>query len=52
VIGGLLFGTTSTLFFVPTFFSVIHSRLARKRDEKQDRENRKKGADRMEKATA
>jgi multidrug efflux pump subunit AcrB len=27
VIGGLLFATVSTLFFVPTFFSVIHGRL-------------------------
>jgi multidrug efflux pump subunit AcrB len=26
VIGGLLFATVSTLFFVPTFFSAIHSR--------------------------
>jgi multidrug efflux pump subunit AcrB len=26
VIGGLLFATVSTLFFVPTFFSVLHSR--------------------------
>jgi multidrug efflux pump subunit AcrB len=24
VIGGLLFATVSTLFFVPTFFSVLH----------------------------
>ena len=27
VIGGLLFATTATLFFVPTFFSVIHGWL-------------------------
>ncbi len=27
VIGGLLFATVSTLFFVPTFFSVLHGRL-------------------------
>jgi multidrug efflux pump subunit AcrB len=26
VIGGLLFATTATLFFVPVFFSVLHSR--------------------------
>jgi multidrug efflux pump subunit AcrB len=26
VIGGLLFATVSTLFFVPTFFSVLHGR--------------------------
>jgi len=24
VIGGLLFATVSTLFFVPTFFSLLH----------------------------
>jgi multidrug efflux pump subunit AcrB len=53
VIGGLLFGTVSTLFFVPTFFSVVHSRLARKRDEREDRETKDKAhADRMENATA
>jgi multidrug efflux pump subunit AcrB len=28
VIGGLLFATVSTLFFVPTFFSVLHERRA------------------------
>jgi multidrug efflux pump subunit AcrB len=26
VIGGLLFATVATLFFVPTFFSVMHAR--------------------------
>ena len=26
VIGGLLFATVSTLFFVPTFFSLLHER--------------------------
>jgi hypothetical protein len=31
VIGGLLFATVATLFFVPTFFSTIHSRLERRR---------------------
>ena len=30
VIGGLLFATVSTLFFVPLVFAAIHSRLARK----------------------
>jgi multidrug efflux pump subunit AcrB len=29
VIGGLLFATVSTLFFVPLFFSLLHGRLAR-----------------------
>src|SRR5471030_1827375 len=32
VIGGLLFATISTLFFVPIVFAGIHSRLARRRD--------------------
>jgi multidrug efflux pump subunit AcrB len=32
VIGGLLFATISTLFFVPLVFAGIHSRLARRRD--------------------
>jgi len=32
VIGGLLFATVSTLFFVPTFFSVLHG-SPRKRDQ-------------------
>ncbi|MGB8535315.1 MAG: efflux RND transporter permease subunit [Acidobacteriaceae bacterium] len=31
VIGGLLFATTATLFFVPTLFSVIHGWLGRRR---------------------
>ena len=31
VIGGLVFATVATLFFVPTFFSVLHSRLERRR---------------------
>jgi hypothetical protein len=30
VIGGLLFATVSTLFFVPVIFASIHSRLARR----------------------
>ena len=29
VIGGLLLATVSTLFFVPTFFSLLHGRRAR-----------------------
>jgi multidrug efflux pump subunit AcrB len=29
VIGGLLFATVATLFFVPTFFSVMHSRKSK-----------------------
>ncbi len=31
VIGGLVFATVATLFFVPTFFSVLHTRLQRRR---------------------
>jgi multidrug efflux pump subunit AcrB len=31
VIGGLIFATVATLFFVPTFFSVVHGALERRR---------------------
>jgi CzcA family heavy metal efflux pump len=31
VIGGLIFATLATLFFVPTVFSIIHGRLERRR---------------------
>jgi multidrug efflux pump subunit AcrB len=31
VIGGLIFATIATLFFVPTFFSVVHERIERRR---------------------
>ena len=37
VIGGLLFATVSTLFFVPTFFSVLHGRRERKRSRRRER---------------
>jgi multidrug efflux pump subunit AcrB len=37
VIGGLLFATVSTLFFVPTFFSALHGRSEKKRREKLNR---------------
>ena len=30
VIGGLLLATLATLFFVPTVFTLVHGRLARK----------------------
>jgi multidrug efflux pump subunit AcrB len=37
VIGGLLFATVSTLFFVPLVFAAIHTRLARRhRDDRDD----------------
>ena len=35
VIGGLLFATVSTLFFVPTVFSVLHGRRERRRSERE-----------------
>jgi Cu/Ag efflux pump CusA len=34
VIGGLLLATVATLFFVPAFFSVVHSWLERRRRSK------------------
>ena len=37
VIGGLMFATVSTLFFVPTFFSVLHGRLEKRRREREAR---------------
>ncbi|HEX3437285.1 MAG TPA: efflux RND transporter permease subunit, partial [Pseudacidobacterium sp.] len=37
VIGGLLLATVSTLFFVPTFFSVLHSRIEKKRRQRKNR---------------
>ena len=37
VIGGLLFATVSTLFFVPTVFSTMHGRLERRRHEREGR---------------
>ncbi|MGB9032240.1 MAG: efflux RND transporter permease subunit [Acidobacteriaceae bacterium] len=39
VIGGLLFATVSTLFFVPTIFSVMHGRLERRRRERDARQH-------------
>jgi multidrug efflux pump subunit AcrB len=38
VIGGLVFATASTLFFVPTLFSVLHGRLERRRREHASRQ--------------
>ena len=35
VIGGLIFATGATLFFVPTVFSVLHTRLERRRAGRQ-----------------
>ena len=39
VIGGLLFATVSTLFFVPTIFSVLHGRRERRRKEREARQH-------------
>jgi len=39
VIGGLMFATVSTLFFVPTFFSVLHGRLEKRRREREARKH-------------
>jgi hypothetical protein len=36
VIGGLLFATVSTLFFVPLVFAAIHTRLARRHRDDDD----------------
>ncbi len=56
VIGGLLFATISTLFFIPTFFSVIHTHLEAKRQErdkkKRDQEARAQRTHGTENATA
>ena len=38
VIGGLLFATVATLFFVPCVFSIIHGRLESKRYRALERE--------------
>jgi multidrug efflux pump subunit AcrB len=32
VIGGLLFATTATLFFVPVVFSIVHGRVRTRAD--------------------
>src|SRR5450830_1049075 len=36
VIGGLIFATVSTLFFVPVVFAGVHQRLARRKEARQD----------------
>jgi multidrug efflux pump subunit AcrB len=40
VIGGLVFATAATLFFVPTFFSVVHGALERRRRARAGRNGR------------
>jgi multidrug efflux pump subunit AcrB len=44
VIGGLLLATVSTLFFVPTFFSVLHGRLERRRREREAKHHKQQPA--------
>jgi multidrug efflux pump subunit AcrB len=43
VIGGLLFATISTLFFVPTFFSVLHERRLKSKPQVATPEGRNSG---------
>jgi multidrug efflux pump subunit AcrB len=45
VIGGLLFATISTLFFVPLVFAGIHSRLARRHGDSPDDHDQNPGHD-------
>jgi multidrug efflux pump subunit AcrB len=45
VIGGLLFATVATLFFVPTLFSVLHGALERRRRARVNRNGRTSGSD-------
>jgi len=45
VIGGLIFATVATLFFVPTFFSVLHGALETRRRARDNRNGRNSGSD-------
>jgi multidrug efflux pump subunit AcrB len=45
VIGGLIFATGATLFFVPTFFSVLHGALERRRRARINRNGHTSGQD-------
>ncbi|HZB88409.1 MAG TPA: efflux RND transporter permease subunit, partial [Terracidiphilus sp.] len=45
VIGGLIVATVATLFFVPTFFSVLHGALERRRRARANRNGRPSGSD-------
>jgi multidrug efflux pump subunit AcrB len=45
VIGGLVFATVATLFFVPTFFSVLHGALELRRRARDNRNGRNSGSD-------
>jgi len=44
VIGGLIFATVATLFFVPTFFSVLHGALESRRRARDNRNGRNSGS--------
>jgi multidrug efflux pump subunit AcrB len=44
VIGGLIFATVATLFFVPTFFSVVHGALERRRRARMNRNGHTSGS--------
>jgi multidrug efflux pump subunit AcrB len=44
VIGGLIFATVATLFFVPTFFSVLQGALERRRRARDNRNGRNSGS--------
>ena len=44
VIGGLIFATVATLFFVPTFFSVLHGALETRRRARDNRNGRNSGS--------
>jgi multidrug efflux pump subunit AcrB len=45
VIGGLIFATVATLFFVPTFFSVLHGALELRRRARVNGNGRNSGSD-------
>jgi multidrug efflux pump subunit AcrB len=45
VIGGLLFATIATLFFVPTFFSLVHAYLEKNKREKEQQDRRGRHGD-------
>jgi multidrug efflux pump subunit AcrB len=45
VIGGLIFATAATLFFVPTFFSMLHGALERRRRARVTRNGHTSGSD-------
>jgi multidrug efflux pump subunit AcrB len=52
VIGGLLFATVSTLFFIPTFFALVHTRLERKRQERDKKRRARTHAEENAQATS